>query len=229
MAPLTAVLALALALGCASSSVTPGRRLVGDEPLPRPGVVLIYDFAVDPADVVVDTLGPEFATGPGERGERAEFGRAVARSLSEQLVAKLRERGIRAERAFHPRVPPVNALLLKGQFLSVDEGDRAKRMVIGFGAGSSELLARVQVYQATQTGLRRIAEAEAEASSAKTPGMAQSVGAGAAAGTAATSAVISGGMKVTTELRGTLEADAGRLAEEIAERAEAFYKRQGWL
>lgn len=223
------MLALALALGCASSSVTPGRRYVGDEPLPRPGVVLIYDFAVDPTDVVVDAFGPEFATGQGEGGERAEFGRAVARSLSEQLVAKLRKRGIRAERAFDQSVPPVNALILKGQFLSVDEGDRAKRMVIGFGAGGSELLARVQVYQATQTGLRRIAEAEAAAKSAKTPGLAHSVGVGAAAGAAATSAVISGGMNVKTEVRGSLEADAGRMAEEIAGRAEAFYRRQGWL
>jgi hypothetical protein len=184
---------------------------------------------VDPADVVVDTLGPEFVGGPGQRGERAEFGRGVARSLSEQLVAKLRERGIRAERAFAPRVPPVNALILKGQFLSVDEGDRVKRMVIGFGAGGSELLARAQVYQATETGLRRIAEAEAEAESSKTPGMALPVGVGAAAGTAAASAVISGGMNVMTEMRGGLEADAGRLAEKIAERAEAFYRRQGWL
>jgi hypothetical protein len=31
------------------------------------------------------------------------------------------------------------------------------------------------------------------------------------------------------ELSGGMDADAGRLAEEIAERAEAFYKRQGWL
>jgi hypothetical protein len=126
-------------------------------------------------------------------------------------------------------VPPANALILKGQFLSVDEGDRAKRMVIGFGAGSSELVARVQAYQATETGLRRIAEAEAEASGSKKPGMVIPVGVGAAAGTAATSAVISGGMNVTTEVRGGLEADAGRLAEKIAERAEAFYQRQGWL
>lgn len=228
MPPLTAALGLALALGCASSSVT-SARYVGDEPLPRPGVLLIYDFAVNPADVVVDTFGPEFAGGPGQPGERAEFGRAVARSLSEQLVSKLRKRGIRAERAFAPRVPPPNALILKGQFLSVDEGDRVTRMVIGLGAGGSELLARVQVYQATETGLRRIAEAEAEAKSSKAPRMAPAVAAGASAARAATSAVIGGGMNVKTEMGGGLEADAGRLAEKIAERAEAFYRRQGWL
>ena len=41
--------------------------------------------------------------------------------------------------------------------------------------------------------------------------------------------MISGGMNITKEIRGRGEADAERLAEEIAKRAEAFYKRQGWL
>jgi hypothetical protein len=31
--------------------------LSGDEPLPRPSAFLIYDFAVDPEDVMVDTTG----------------------------------------------------------------------------------------------------------------------------------------------------------------------------
>ena len=49
-------------------------------------------------------------------------------------------------------------------------GSRLKRMVIGFGAGSSKLVARVQVYQALDWGRRRIAEATATGS--KAPGMA---------------------------------------------------------
>jgi hypothetical protein len=59
--------------------------------------------------------------------------------------------------------------------------------------------------------------------------MAVPVGVGAVAGAAARSAVISGGMNIVQEVTGGLEADAGRIAEEIAKRAEAFYKRQGWL
>ncbi len=103
------------------------------------------------------------------------------------------------------------------------------RMVIGFGAGASELRARVQVYQARASGLRRIAEAEAISTGSKSPGMATPVGVGAMAGRAATSAVVSGGMNLVREVRGSLEAEAGRMAEEIAERAQAFYQRQGWL
>ena len=85
-----------------------------------------------------------------------------------------------------------------------------------------------QAYQATQYGLRRIAGAEVASHGSRMPGMAVPMVGGAIAGTAATSAVISGGMNITKEVRGAMRDDAGRIAEEIASRAEAFYKRQGW-
>ena len=36
-------------------------------------------------------------------------------------------------------------------------------------------------------------------------------------------------MNVVREVRGGMDADAGRMAEEIALRAEAYYRSQGWL
>ncbi len=123
----------------------------------------------------------------------------------------------------------MHALIVRGQFITIEKGSRFKRMVIGFGAGSSELRARVQVFQVTERGLHRIVEAEAEAKGSRAPGMAVPVGAGAAMGNAATSAMVSGGMNVVDEARGIANPDATRLAEKIAERAKAFYTRQGWL
>jgi hypothetical protein len=61
------------------------------------------------------------------------------------------------------------------------------------------------------------------------PGMAVPVAGGAAMGSAATSAVISGGMNIAKEASGAINPDAKRMAGEIAERAKAFYVRQGWL
>jgi hypothetical protein len=224
-----AALALCVGLACASAKVENVQRYAEDEELPQPSVFLVYDFAVSPGDVVSDTLGPSFGRSTSPSSKDMAQARQVADSLASQLVAKLGERGINAARANNDTTPPVNAILLKGQFVSIEKGSRVKRMVIGFGAGSSELRVQGQVYQATEYGLRRIVQAEAKASGSKTPGMAVPVAGGAAAGTAATSAVISGGMNVTKEVRGGLDADAGRLADEIAERAEAFYKRRGWL
>jgi len=197
--------------------------------LPRPGVVLVYDFAVFPEDVVVDTLGSAFISDSTRQSEGAKIAYATANALSEHLVAKLRERGIAAERANASRVPPLNAIALKGQFLTIDAGSRVKRMTIGLGVGSTELRAHVQAYQATSRGLVRIAEAEAEAKGSKMPGMAVPMAGGAAMGTLAASAVISGGMNIVKETRVALNPDAERMAESIAERAEAFYRRQGWL
>ena len=224
-----AALALCVGLACASARIESVERYAEDERLPRPGVLLVYDFAVTPNDVVVDTLGSEFGRSTSPSSEDVQQARQVAASLSTQLVSKLLARGINAARATRARVAPVNAMVLKGEFISIDKGSRVKRMVIGFGAGSSELRVRAHVYQATPYGLRRIARAEAKATGSKTPGMAVPVGAGAAAGRAASSAVVSGGMNVAREVRGGMDADAGRLADEIADRAEAFYKRQGWL
>ncbi len=48
-------------------------------------------------------------------------------------------------------------------------------------------------------------------------------------GTMAVSAAVSGGMNIVKEVRGGMKADAGRMAEQIAKRAEAYYKSQGWL
>ena len=219
----------AIAMSCASAGVTPTAGTADQSMLPRPGVVMVFDFAVRADDVMVDTLGAEFMSEGEILTEEEQTARATASAFSVALVEQLRKKGINAQHANDGDVPPLHAILLKGQFITIDKGSRLKRMVIGFGVGSSELRARVQVYQATQHGLRRIVEAEAEAKGSKTPGMAVPVAGGAAMGSAATSAIISGGMNVARETRGAMNPDAERMAKKIAERAKAFYVRQGWL
>jgi len=232
MTPLAGILIsglTAIGMGCASASVTPVAGSANQSTLARPGVVFVYDFAVGADDVMIDTLGAEFMSEGEKLTEQEQTARATASAFSMELVEQLRKEGINAQRAERGDLPPLHAIVLKGQFITIDEGSRIKRMVIGFGAGSSEIRARVQAYQATDRGLRRIAEAEAEATGSKTPGMAVPVAGGAAMGSAATSAVISGGMNITREARGAMNPDAERMAKKIAERAKAFYVRQGWL
>jgi hypothetical protein len=209
------ILAVAFCLSCAGTEVTKAQDRMGGQPLPRPPVLLVYTFAVSPEDVVVDTFGPSFLPGSGSQDERTKRGREVAEALATSMVAKTREKGIAVERANPSAEPPLDAIVVKGQFLTVDEGDRTGRMTIGFGTGGSKLRVRVQ--------------AEAETTPSKKPGMAVPVAGGAAMGTAAASAVVSGGMNIVSEARGGLEGDADRLAELFAERVEAFYRQQGWL
>ena len=182
--------ALLLALGCASAGVQSSRRLVPESAVHRPPLILIYDFAVSEKDVVVDRLGPEFASGEADPEARAVLGREVANVFSEAIVAELRERGIDSEHAARSMKPPLHALLLKGEFLSVDEGDSVARMTIGFGAGKSEVRVRGHVFQQTENGAKLLSVAEVEASGSKMPGMLVPVGIGASLGNAARSAVI---------------------------------------
>jgi len=199
--------------------VQSSERLVDPATLTRPPVVLVYDFATHPED----------ERGRESTREDSERAIATANSLSEQTVEKLREKGIHAERASAGTAPPLHAFLLKGQFVTIDAGSRIQRMVIGFGAGASELEVRVQVYQQMAAGPRRIARAEVDAHGSRKPGMAVPIAGGAAAGSAAVSAAVSGGMTLVTEKRGGMDQDAGNLAKQIAERAEIFWKEQGWL
>ena len=130
------LITLALAVGCASSKLSP-TQTASSEQIPQPGVLLVYDFAVGPDDVVVDTLGHEFQSEATELTKEQKTAYATAASLSEQLVEKLTKRGIAAERSDDGRVPPLHAIVIKGQFLTINKGSRVKRMVIGFGAGST--------------------------------------------------------------------------------------------
>ena len=203
----------AIGVGCASVSVTPVAGTADQSMLPRPGVFYVYDFAVGPEDVMVDSLGAEFMSEGEKLSKEEQTAYATAEAFSMALVEELRKEGINAQRINRGAVPRLHSIVLKGQFVTIDEGSRFKRMVIGFGAGSSEIRARVQAYQATERGLHRIVEAEAKATGSKTPGMAVPVAGGAAMGSAATSAVISGGMNITREARGAMNPDAERIRD----------------
>ena len=207
-------LLVSLVVGCAGASARQTRQYVKDRTLPRPPVLVVYDFAVAPADA--------------PPSEEIKKGRTIARYFSEQMVTKLGERGIRAQRATASTTVPLHALVVKGQFVTIEEGSRAKRLLIGFGAGSTELRARVQAYQMTESGLRIISEGEGGAHGSKMPGMAGPAAVAGATGQVAGLA-ISGVMSVGREIKGPIRADVKRLAEHFTKRAVAVYTRQGWL
>ena len=224
---LASLLALLLA-GCAGGSVKVVQQYAGGKSLPRPPVVVIYQFAVDADDVVVDTFGQ----GIGKEAstlERVKRGRAFSRELRFKLVKKVAELGISARAGTPKTTVPMNAIVVKGQFLTIDEGSKVKRTMIGFGAGAEEVRVRVQVYQMTETGLVRLSEAEGEAHGRKTPGVLGP--AGMAAGTGMfVGALVAGGMNLKSEVfDGSMETTLNNLVEQFVENAARFYKRQGWL
>ena len=209
-----------VALGCRAPT-TLQKLLYTDQPLERPPLLLVYDFAVNPEDVVVDTFGAAFLERAVGAREPESRDRVMANVLAAAMVQKLRERGIPAERAGARTSAPRDAILVKGQFVTVGAEGAMPRMAIGLGPNSSTLRIQVQSYQVSDDGLRRISE-RAVGGLGVVP---------AAEGTSSPGpvAVISGGLSFVMHSQANVETDVERLAELFADRALEFYRRQGWL
>ena len=93
------VLFVSVLIGCAGGSAEQVRQYAKGEALPRPPVLLVHDLTVDPADVDVDELGPNFVSGEALTSERLKEGRAVSKALSKEMVTQRAMRGITARRA----------------------------------------------------------------------------------------------------------------------------------
>jgi hypothetical protein len=103
-------------------------------------------------------------------------------------------------------------------------------VIIGFGAGRSDVRAQVQVFELTPSTNQLIDTIEVDAKSSLTPGMAETMGAGALTGHLLVSTLVSGGVQIATEtMSDTLVADADRAAKGIAKQLASLFTQQGWI
>ena len=222
-----------LVAGCASTKVVNVRRDVEQQQIPKPERILVYDIAATPDDVPDDAAirGHYERREQPQTSEEVELGRKLGATVAEKLVEEIRDMGLPAQRASGSGLAPREGdLLIKGEFVKIDKGSRMKRMLIGFGAGASELQTHVELYQVTAEGPRRLGSAQIETQGGKMPGMLVPVGAGAAAGRAATSAAVAGGVAAAKEVGPEgMNAAAKRTAEEIAKLLSDGFVRQGWI
>ena len=215
--------------GCGPTSVqSTGATVTG---LPRPDRILVYDFAVTPDEVKLDqgisadvmryVSDSSMST---RTAEEIKIGHAVANAVSIELVQKLRSYGFFAERALGWPSRTGNTLLVKGQFVSIDEGNRTERVLIGLGTGRTSVQANVQLYDLTPQGMRRVDTLRADAKSGYKPGMALMMGVGGLAGNLVTSAVVSSVTTAGSEMSwATVEADGKRLANDVAKNLGQFF------
>ena len=143
------VIALFSCLLAACTSVSVDREMGAMEQLPAPDRVLVYNFAVTPQEVQLDAVGSAITstldgTATRSRDPGRPRGGRCARQTAGRRHSKL---GLYAERAAGPAPPTGTDVMILGQLVSIDEGNAAERMVIGLGAGRSDVQAHVQVYQ----------------------------------------------------------------------------------
>jgi len=124
---------------------------------PRP--VVVRDFAFEAAQLHTDSgllagrEGPAKRVLGGLRPEETPVQKAtrLASLLAETIANELVDLKIPASRGSVGAPLPADGLVVVGEFLQVDEGNRLKRAVVGFGAGATEVLVQVAVYDLAQS------------------------------------------------------------------------------
>jgi hypothetical protein len=222
--------ALIVVAGCASTEVTERQRYEGAK-LARPDRIIVYDFTADPADVPPESaFAAQLNNAMTPPPQQVALGRKLGAQVAKELVADLRGMGLPAVVAAGQPTPRPDDIVLRGYFVSVDEGSATQRVLVGFGAGAAELNTAVEAYQMTATGLRPLARGEIKSGGGKLPGVVVPVAVVAA--TANPIGLIVGGtMKGTGEVTGseTIEGAAKRTADEIAAQLKTAAEEQGWI
>lgn len=224
-----ASLALALVAGCASTKVTQ-ETPIRSEKLAKPAQIIVYDFGATATDVPADAAIHGYAEHGVQTSEDVATGRKLGALVAKELVQEIVEMGLPAKLAAAGGTPGAGDLVIRGYFLSVDEGSRAKRLVIGFGAGGAELQTVVEGYQMTAQGLRKLGSGTIDASGGKAPGAAVPAAVLVATGNPIGLAV-STAVKAQGEISGrtTIEGRAKSTAAEIAKELEVRFRKQGWI
>jgi hypothetical protein len=119
----------------------------GGAPAPAP-VVYVSDFELDTATVTPDTNPVDqsrriiggILPGGGllHRHEAQMSAPEIVSKMAETVVDDLRKKGIDARRLPAGAAAPAQGWLVRGVFLSVDEGNRVRRAMVGFNSGKSQ-------------------------------------------------------------------------------------------
>jgi hypothetical protein len=230
-----AALVATLLSGCAPTEVNEQRAYSGT-PLARPDVVLVRTFAVTPGEVRLDRgVSARVAgalDGSSATDQEIAAGRQVVQAIAATLAKEINQLGLPAQTSDAPAEAAwEKRLVIDGQIVSIDEGNRTRRNMIGLGAGRTKVEADAQlVYEARSTPPRLLESFEAVAESGRKPGLAEGMGVGAALGRIVTTTAVGVGADTASELSGaTVEADGRRMGEQIAKKIAPFLAGQGWI
>ena len=227
-----ALVGLAVLAACTSteSQMEPDAAM-----LPRPQIVVVDTFAASAGrgdarrglTTEVEQAVKE-RRGTSRTHQEVEAGRQVADAIADKLVVEIQDMGLPPSAAARSR-PAAERGADQGPAGLDRRGQPTERVIIGLGAGRSDVRAHAQVYEVTPTGSRLIDTIEVDAKSGLAPGMAETMGVGGLTGHLLVSTVVGGGLHVADEALGAnVVADADRAAKGIAKQLAALFAREGW-
>jgi hypothetical protein len=119
--------------------------------------IVVYPFATNPDEVTLNSsiLQREYRdiSGANADEQQAQIAGLTAQNVCLAVVNALAKKGYNAL-CQKRGAPPGNGnvLVVDGEFTDINEGNRLRRMVIGFGAGASVLDTNVYAYQPAPGG-----------------------------------------------------------------------------
>src|SRR6202789_4386672 len=146
--------ALLTGLGaCSHAHIQTTESYLGPQ-MPRPDHIYVTYFSITPEQVRLDQgIGARLTRASEDQPlgvDELKAAQDTQAALADGIVDRLRKYGLPADVV---TVPPngSNGLLVQGQIVSIDQGNRTRRILIGLGAGKSDVSADTQVYRLTQT------------------------------------------------------------------------------
>jgi Domain of unknown function (DUF4410) len=219
--------------GCASAAVTQqAQRAPAD--YDRPSQIVIYPFAANPAEVTLNQSiiqkAYRGATGDNQNADQLQIARDTAQAICQQVVSDLTSQGYNAICAQRGTfVAGGNILIVDGALTNISEGNRLRRLVIGFGTGASTLDSNVSMYQRIGGNLNQVLAFSTHADSGKMPGAAVMAPVGVAAGGGAAAIVgmnaAVGGAKTYSSSTSSL---AKKTSDQIVKTVTDYTARAGW-
>ena len=155
--------------GCNSKSFMGGVEVKDKKIQPiasRPtGSVYVCNFKLDPSLIQIDPTGNGLGSSllggsnsggilgrlrqrsqPEIHGSQAEQAQQIVDNLADEITQSLNKKKISATRMADCKQNPAGkGWMLRGEFLAVDEGNRAERAAIGFGEGATRMDVSVTV------------------------------------------------------------------------------------
>lgn len=200
------------------------KSYAGQNPLPKPDRVIVYDFTVAPDIVKTDRT-------PGVRqrmkgNSKEEVGEQVQDQITSDLFnglqKQLKSSGIPVDKGTPGMQAPGNALIVRGTITKLEQGHRLRRETVGLGAGASDVETDCQISMETGANSVLFSEVSTVAKSGKKPGAAVTMGAGAAP-------AVAGGVTGATAHSSTAQGDSARTGSALAKHIAGLMKAQGWV
>lgn len=230
----TWLFAFVLVAGCASTQVTNETPMTAPG-LARPNQIWVYPFVAAASDMPSDSslAGQVGAPSTPPTPEEIETGRKYGAMIAQELVKDIQNMGMPAIEAGPGSSPQVGDGVIRGYIVSTEGGgakNLAKRFVIGFGAGTTEMDTVVEGYLMTPQGLRKLGSGTLSSSGNKTPGL-MVPAAVAIAASNPVGLIVVGGAKIYGAASGRtgLEGRAKATADAIAAQLKLRFQDRGWI